>query len=129
MTIDKTLSLIIGNYKITSLLAMSMLITAPSLADTDYRAEFFSWAWMPCMYQLAEDNGANITNIDNAALEIHSKLEGENFNKQAWETEKVVRELPPEERAEVYEYLRNECAGGYVASEYLPKWEVGKAPF
>ncbi len=81
------------------------------------------------MYQLAEDQGADIANIDDAAIELHSELEGENFNKQAWETEKAVTGLPPEERAEAYRYLRNECAQGYVASDYLPTWEVGKAPF
>ena len=81
------------------------------------------------MYQLAEDKGADIANIDDAAIELHSKLEGESFNKQAWETEKAVKGLPAEERAEAYRYLRNECAGGYVASDYLPTWELGKAPF
>ena len=35
------------------------------------------------MYQLAEDQGADIANIDDAAIEIHSKLEGKHFNKQA----------------------------------------------
>ena len=80
------------------------------------------------MYQLAEDHDASIANIDDAAMALHSKLEGEHFNEQAWETEKDVKGLPLEKRAEVYKYLRNECAGGYVASDYLPAWEVGKAP-
>ncbi len=111
------------------LLVLPLFLIVPSLADTDYRAEFFSWVWMPCMYQLAEDQGADIANIDDAAIELHGKLEDEDFNKQAWETEKVVKGLPPEERAEAYEYLRNECAGGYVASDCLPKWQVGKPPF
>ena len=106
-----------------------MLLTVPILADTDYRGEFFSWVWMPCMHQLAENQGAGIANIEDVAIELHSKLEGEHFNKQAWETEKAVKGLPPEERAEAYKYLRNECAGGYVASDYLPNWHVGKPPF
>ena len=116
-------------YRIILLLALSMPLTAQSFVDTDYRGEFFSWVWMPCMYQLAEDQGAGIANIDDAATELHSKLEGKHFNKQAWETEKAVKGLPPEERAEAYKYLRNECAGGYVASDYLPTWEIGNAPF
>ena len=116
-------------YQIIVLLVLSILLAAPCLADTDYRGEFFSWVWMPCMYQLAEDQGADITNIDDAAIELHSKLEGKHFNKQAWETEKAVKDLPPDERAKAYRHVRNECAGGYVASDYLPKWQVGKPPF
>lgn len=81
------------------------------------------------MYQRAEDAGVGITNIDDAAYALHNELHDEHFNKLAWETEKTVKDLPPDERAKAYRYLRNECAGGYVASDYLPKWQVGKPPF
>ena len=74
-------------YQIIALLILTILHSVPSLADTDYRAEFFSWVWMPCMCQLVEDKGVvGIDNIYDAAIELHSKLEGEHFNKQAWET-------------------------------------------
>lgn len=110
-------------------LALFAPLTAQSLEDIDYRGEFFSWVWQPCLYQIAENKGAGVATIDDAFITLHSELEGEHFDKNAWETEKAVEGLPPEERSEAYEYLRNECAGGYVASDYLPTWGVGEAPF
>ena len=113
-------------------LFIALLLTMPAASfadDTNYREEFFSWVWMPCMHQMAEDGGASVADIGEVALKLHSELEGENFNKLAWETEKAVKGMTPEERAESYRYLRNECAGGYVASDYLPEWPLGNPPF
>ena len=112
-----------------SALAIALLIAAPIYADINYRDEVFSWVWMPCMYQIAEDQGASVGNIDEIALQLHSEMEGVNFNSLAWDTEKAVKGMPVEERGEAYRYLRNECAGGYVASDYLPTWKLGEAPF
>ena len=112
-----------------SALALAVLIAAPIYADINYRDEVFSWVWMPCMYQIAEDQGASVGNIDEIALQLHSEMEGGNFNRLAWDTEKAVKGMPVEERAEAYRYLRNECAGGYVASDYLPTWKLGEPPF
>lgn len=82
-----------------------LLTIAPSFSDdTNYRDEFFSWVWMPRMYQIAEDQGTAVTDIDTVALKLHTELEGENFNKQAWETEKAVKGLPLDERAEAYRW-------------------------
>ena len=102
--------------------------TASAASDPDYRGEFFSWVWMPCMYQLAEDAGAGVAEVDDAAMRLHNEMHDDHFNKNAWETEKLVTDMPTNERAEVYRYLRNECAGGYVDSAYLPSWELGE-PF
>ena len=117
--------------------AISFLIALFSIAaiaddKPNYRDEFFSWVWMPCMHQLAEDQGATGEDIFNKAIDLHDKMQGPSattFNSQAWETEKAVTGMTVEERAEAYRYLRNECAGGYVASDYLPSWELGKPPF
>ena len=108
-----------NKYVLAVLPVLSLFLIAPSLAD-----EFFSWVWMPCMYHW-QKIGQILPII---AIELQGKLEGEDFNNRMG-NEKVVKGLPPEERAEAYEYLRNECTGGHVASDYLPKWQVGKPPF
>ena len=119
----------LSNAPLASALALVVLIPTTIYAETNYRDEVFSWVWMPCMYQIAENQGASVGNIDEIALELHSEMQGGNFNSLAWNTEKAVKGMPTEERAEAYRYLRNECAGGYVASDYLPTWKLGEPPF
>ncbi len=114
---------------VTVIVAVGLLTpVALSANKPNYKDEFFDWVWMPCMYHLAEKSGADMLDLHDVAVRLHSRLlRTVDYDELSWETEKVVTGLSVEDRAETYRYLRNECAGGHVDSVHLPEWRLGES--
>ncbi len=112
-------------YCMRTVLLVFLLWPTLSFSEPDYRGEFFSWVWMPCLSQIAEDLGAVGEDVNRAALGLHGELQAR-YNTEARAIEDAVRHMSTEERSLAYKILRVECAGGPISEDYVPTWELGK---